>query len=155
WSAATGASSFDTSGGVVGGTVGYNRQIGTWVLGVEGDIDATWLKGSTTAVPCTTNCESRNSWLGTARGRRGYAFNPLMTCLTAGAAFGDIKATPAGFAGQNDTNVGWTAGGGVEVAVGGPWSVKAEYLYADLGDITCNTPSCAWSSKVDFTANIV
>ena len=25
---------FDTSGGLVGGTIGYNWQMGTWVLGV-------------------------------------------------------------------------------------------------------------------------
>src|SRR3954467_6510079 len=40
WSAATGSSSFNTSGGLVGGTVGYNRQMGQLVVGVEGDADA-------------------------------------------------------------------------------------------------------------------
>jgi outer membrane immunogenic protein len=155
WSAATGSSSFDTSGGLVGGTVGYNHQIGRFVLGLEGDIDASWIKGTTTTVPCTTSCETSNSWLGTARGRIGYAFNRVLPYVTGGAAFGDIKATPAGFGGSRDTNVGWTAGAGVEVALAGRWSAKAEYLYADLGDINCPAGNCAVASNVDFTTNIV
>ena len=32
--------------------------------------------------------------------------------------------------------VGWTAGGGVEYAVSRNWTVKAEYLYYDLGSRT-------------------
>src|SRR4051794_26134928 len=30
---------FDLSGGMVGGTVGYNWQNGQWVFGLEGDMD--------------------------------------------------------------------------------------------------------------------
>src|SRR5690606_12995541 len=31
--------SFDVDGGVVGGTLGYNHQVGQIVFGIEGDID--------------------------------------------------------------------------------------------------------------------
>src|SRR5471030_843937 len=62
---------FDVEGGLVGGTVGYNLQTGAWVWGVEGDIDASWIKGSTPAVFCV-GCETRNDWLATGRGRIGY-----------------------------------------------------------------------------------
>jgi outer membrane immunogenic protein len=155
WSAATGSNSFNTSGGLVGGTIGYNQQMGQLVVGVEGDVDASWIKGTTAAAPCTTSCETSNSWIGTARGRIGYAFNRVMPYATAGAAFGDIKATPAGFGGVSDTNVGWTAGAGVEVALAGRWSAKAEYLYADLGDTNCAAGRCAVSTNTDFTTNMV
>jgi outer membrane immunogenic protein len=156
WSAATGASTFDTSGGLVGGTAGYNYQMGQWVLGLEGDIDWSDLKGSTTAAPCTTtSCETRNSWLATARGRLGYSVGRLLPFVTAGGAFGDIKATPTGFAGERDTKAGWTVGGGVEVALTGPWTAKVEYLYVDLGKTTCAAGNCALPSNVDLTANIV
>jgi outer membrane immunogenic protein len=33
----------------------------------------------------------------------------------------------------------WTAGGGVEVALNSAWSVKAEYLYVDLGNVAETT----------------
>jgi outer membrane immunogenic protein len=155
WSAATGASTFDTSGGLAGGTVGYNYQMGPWVLGLEGDVDWSDMKGSTTAVPCTTSCETRNSWLATARGRLGYAVGRFLPFVTAGGAFGDVKATPTAFAGERDSKAGWTVGGGVEVALTGPWSAKVEYLYADLGKSTCAAGNCALPANVDLTSNIV
>ena len=40
----------------------------------------------------------------------------------------------------NDTKYGWTAGFGAEYALGGNWSVKAEYLRVMLGDTTVNAP---------------
>ena len=103
WSAATGSNSFDTSGGVVGGTLGYNWQMNQVVFGLEGDLDWSNIRGSTAAVPCTTSCETRNDWLGTARGRIGYAFDRWMPYVTGGLAFGNVKASPAGFGGDNET----------------------------------------------------
>jgi hypothetical protein len=44
WSAL--GSSFDVSGGLFGGQVGYNRQFGQFVYGVEGDVDWTDIKGN-------------------------------------------------------------------------------------------------------------
>ncbi|HEY4141011.1 MAG TPA: porin family protein, partial [Pseudolabrys sp.] len=65
---------FDTSGGVVGGTIGYNWQAGQTVFGVEGDIDWSNIRGSATC-GVGFSCETKNSWLATARGRVGYAFD--------------------------------------------------------------------------------
>jgi outer membrane immunogenic protein len=155
WTAATGTGGIDTSSGVVGGTLGYNWQAGQTVFGVEGDVDWSNIRGSTTAAPCTTSCETRNDWLATARGRIGYAFNRVMPYVTAGAAFGNIKAIPSGFSGVNETRAGWTAGAGVEVGLVGPWSAKAEYLYTDLGKTNCPAGSCAVSTDVDFNTSLV
>lgn len=155
WSAATGSSSFDTSGGVIGGTVGYNYQMGPAVFGLEGDVDWSNIRGSTSAVPCTTSCETRNSWLGTARGRIGYAFDRFMPYVTGGAAFGDIKASPAGFGGARETKAGYALGGGGEFAIAGPWTAKVEYLYVDLGSTNCPAGSCAISTDNNFRTNLV
>ena len=76
---------------MVGGTAGYNLQFGSAVFGLEGDFDWSDIKGSTTA-NCATNCETTNTWFGTARGRIGYAFDRFLPYFTAGAAFGDVKA---------------------------------------------------------------
>ena len=87
----------DTSGAVVGGTIGYNYQMGQTVFGLEGDGDWSNLRGTSTGGACTgTSCETHNSWLATARGRLGYAFGRFMPYVTGGAAFGDVKATAAG-----------------------------------------------------------
>ena len=37
---------FNVSGGLVGGTLGYNYQMGQAVLGIEGDIDWSNIRGS-------------------------------------------------------------------------------------------------------------
>ena len=36
----------------------------------------------------------------------------------------------------SDSRAGWAAGAGVEWALAGAWSVKAEYLHVDLGTLT-------------------
>ena len=157
WTNAGGSTGgFDVSGGLVGGTIGYNWQLGRWVFGLEGDIDWSDIRGSTSSGICVgTSCETRNDWLGTGRIRIGYAFDRFLPYVTGGVAFGDVKASVAGFGSSNDTNAGWTLGGGVEAAIAGPWTAKVEYLYVDLGNNNCSGGSCALSTNVDFHTNIV
>ena len=123
--------SFNTSGGLVGGTLGYNYQVGQTVFGLEGDIDWSNIKGSSACG--VTSCEVRNDWLGTARGRIGYAVGSFLPYITGGAAFGNIKNTITGIGSSSDNKLGWTLGGGLEAALTGPWTAKVEYLYVDLG----------------------
>jgi outer membrane immunogenic protein len=148
FSAPFAGSSFDTSGGLVGGTLGYNYQMDQIVFGIEGDIDASWIKGSSTCGGLS--CETKNSWLATVRGRLGYAAGRFMPYVTGGAAFGDINNTIAGLGSASETKTGWTAGGGLEYNFNGPWSAKLEYLYVDLGR---GAPIAG--SDADLTANIV
>ncbi|HMJ45429.1 MAG TPA: outer membrane protein [Pseudolabrys sp.] len=124
--------SFNTSGAVVGGTLGYNYQVGQTVFGLEGDVDWSNVRGSSTC-GAGFSCETKNSWLATARGRIGYAFDRVMPYVTGGLAVGDIKSSVAGIGSSTQTKAGWTLGGGVEAAIAGPWTAKVEYLYADLG----------------------
>ena len=141
--------SFNTSGGLVGGTVGYNWQMGPVVFGLEGDVDWSDIRGSTLCGG-VTSCEVRNDWLGTARGRLGYAFDRIMPYVTGGLAVGDIKTSVPGFGDTRDTKAGWTAGGGVEAAIAGPWTAKVEYLHVDLG-----RTSSVLGSNAKFNADIV
>lgn len=143
--------------GFVGGvTLGYNYQTGLWVWGLEGDFDYSGMKGSADCAGGT--CETKNSWFATARGRIGYAgWNNWLPYITGGAAFGDVKATSP-FGDASKTKVGWTAGAGVEYAMWTNWSVKVEYLYADLGKFDCGT-SCGGpgvtTDNITFKTNIV
>jgi outer membrane immunogenic protein len=146
--------SFSTAGAVIGGTAGYNWQMGQVVFGLEGDIDFSNIRGTTT-VNCLPGCETRNTWLSTVRGRLGYAADRWMPYITAGAAFGDIRANFPG-AGARTTKTGWTAGGGVEFALAGNWTAKAEYLYVDLGSFDCGTAcGTAPPDNVSFKTNII
>src|SRR5579872_3657057 len=120
------AGSFNTSGGVVGGTVGYNYQINHFVVGVEGDVDWASISGKTTSAVCPPGCRTSDSWLSTVRGRAGYAIDRFMPYVTGGAAFGNINANTAGLT-TTSTNAGWTVGAGLEFAFSPNWSAKAEY----------------------------
>jgi outer membrane immunogenic protein len=146
--------SFDTNGGLVGGTIGYNWQVGQAVLGLEGDGDWTDIKGSTTTSTLGT-IQTQNDWLSTARARLGYAGDRWMPYVTGGAAFGDIKASLPNFNGTDTTKAGWTAGAGLEFAISGPWTAKLEYLYVDLGNANCSSCGPVSPDNVSLKSNIV
>jgi outer membrane immunogenic protein len=147
-------SSFNPTGGVVGGTLGYNYQIGAAVLGVEGDIDWAGLSGSTTG-GCPAGCKTSDSWLSTIRGRLGYAADRFMPYITGGGAFGNIQASTPGLGGASTTNAGWTVGAGLEFAVAPRWTLKAEYLYVDLGKFNCGVGCGAPVDNVSFSTNLI
>jgi outer membrane immunogenic protein len=145
------------TGGVVGGTVGYNYQFGRVVVGAEGDIDWSGIKGTTSTGACPAGCTTGDSWLSTVRARLGYSADRFMPYVTGGGAFGNINASTPGLAGGTSTNAGWTVGAGLEFAIAGHWSAKAEYLYVDLGKFNCGA-SCAagvTSDNVSFTTSLV
>lgn len=99
--------------------------------------------------------DRRVDWLGTLRGRLGFLVTPTLLIFgDGGLAYGGINAdtfitqalvgpatvgvdTPYFSNGSfNNTRVGWTAGGGAEWMFLPNWSLKAEYLYYDLGSVT-------------------
>jgi outer membrane immunogenic protein len=146
------------SGFVGGGQAGYNWQNGTFVYGVETDIDYINLGGggSTSSASTafggntlTTFRKDGNGYLGTFRGRLGYAgFDRTLLYVTGGLAYGDFGArysgatftnaaglTVANYSSNNnsDTRVGFAIGAGIEYALTPNISIKGEYLYADLG----------------------
>jgi outer membrane immunogenic protein len=149
-----GVDKFNVSGGLIGATIGYNWQINQFVLGAEGDIDWSGIRGSTTTA-CAPGCDTRNHWLSTVRGRLGYAFGRVLPFVTAGLAVGDIKATVPGFPAGSSTTAGWTIGAGLEFGIVSNVSVKAEYLYVDLGNFNCGL-NCglAPNGSVSFNANV-
>jgi outer membrane immunogenic protein len=158
WSSAVTSGDPKPKGVLAGLTLGYNLQTGSWVWGLEGDIDYSGMKGSATGTGACAGvgCETKSSWLGTARGRLGYAgWDRWLPYFTGGAAFGDVKMTPASGASETKTKVGYTLGGGVEYALMSNWSAKVEYLYADLGKSTCSATTCGVATDVNYKANIV
>ncbi len=159
-----------------GGQVGYNWQTSTnLVFGIEADIQASDIKGST---GCVVTCgaaivtaplsilpafpviftddsvTSRLDWFGTVRGRLGYSTGPSLFYVTGGFAYGDVERTANvvgsttaifapgtvnSFAGSfraTTLKTGWTVGAGLESKIWNNWSVKAEYLFVDLGSNT-------------------
>ena len=134
-----GAASGPVSGsgnGISGGAqAGYNYQIGSVVLGVEGDFQVSGQKGNFdgSAGAYSFTSTATVPWFATARGRVGYAFDRWMVYATGGGVYGDskIKGT-ASIGGPFETSkqfFTYTFGGGVEAALWGRWTAKVEYLY--------------------------
>ena len=156
---------FTTNGFLLGGTLGINYLTGSgFLFGVEGDFDWSTLLGqSSTAacaglapglIPAGAACATKSEWFSTARGRAGYVFNRFLVFATAGAAIADIKVglNPPGNYEAVGPQLGWTAGGGVEYAFSDSWTAKLEYLYADLGDVTCSsTGNCVSTATATVT----
>jgi outer membrane immunogenic protein len=117
--------------GVAGGAqAGYNWQTGQFVFGGEADIE---LSGANdTFAPWKFS----NPWFGTLRGRAGFAVSNFLIYGTAGVAFGELQGETVALQSESHTNVGWTAGAGVEAGFAASWSAKVEYLFVDLASNT-------------------
>ena len=148
---------FNTNGGLIGGTIGYNWQgMGSpFVFGLEGDVDWANIRGSFANAACAGGCETKSSWLATVRGRLGYSLDRVMPYITGGLAVGDIQANRVGFSGMSDTRAGWTIGGGIEGVIVDRWTAKLEYLYTDLGSSSCAAASCGIATNVSARNNIL
>lgn len=133
---------FTLDGALVGGTAGFNFQAGPIVWGVEGDIALADISGGAACPVAGISCSVRNRWLATGRGRLGWAINNWMPYITGGMAFGEVRISALPTGSQSTTHGGWTAGGGVEVALNRNWSAKAEYLYVQLDNFDCDAPTC-------------
>lgn len=123
--------------GVNGGyQLGYIRQLGRHlVVGVEADAtfpaptdQLTLDRGPLPPFNSTVD------YIGTVRGRVGYAFDRWMPYLTGGFAWAHnhVDINDGSGAVVSHTQAGWTAGLGLEVAVSGNWTAKIEYDYVAL-----------------------
>lgn len=151
-----------------GGQLGYNYQFNPWlVLGAEADIQAADIGSHGNAVVGivdavgphvqSVNSTKKVDWFGTVRGRVGFTLPSmpnLMVYGTGGFAYGQVvhnvgfadnfigtTISSVGHGYYDNTKVGWAAGGGLEwsPSMFPTWSLKAEYLYVDLGSTRANS----------------
>jgi outer membrane immunogenic protein len=159
-----------------------------WVLGFETDLQWANLS-STVAVPGPTDpsrimtANEKLDWFGTARARAGITpWDRALIYVTGGLAYGHAALStgltrvslvtgantcvvpPAGANNCENgsvtaTRLGWTIGGGLEWALSNNWSLKAEYLYYDLGTVSHtmsdpNFPGTVFNASADLKGSI-
>jgi outer membrane immunogenic protein len=143
---ASGTVSFGDEGGdgfVGGAQIGYNYQMGTFVIGVEADLQWADLGGSdgvafvpagfpATFVPA--GAAGGVDWFGTVRARLGFAFDRALVYATGGFAYGGADSDDDfGIIGDgDDTRTGWALGGGVEYAFTNNLTLGLEGLWVNL-----------------------
>lgn len=136
-----GAFDDDIDGWLGGAQVGYNFSSGGMVFGMEADIQAA-------NIVYTEDLGGGDSFdigigtFGTVRARIGADMGMFMPYVTAGVAYGEhfYKLDVAGLPNISDSEwaFGWAAGVGAEAMLMDNVSLKAEYLYVDLGESTFN-----------------
>ncbi len=142
---------------IAGGQIGYNWRAGGFIVGLEADISRTsagtdvdrtvMVTEGLDTFPIRLQNAAEIDWLGTLRARIGvtpFGNDRVLVYVTGGLAYARVKTAhsfidvdnASGYAGSSS---GWEAGGtigaGLEWGIGGGWTLKAEYLYYDLGDI--------------------
>jgi len=129
-------SSSNDGGFTGGGQIGYNYQIGQFVIGAEADIQYADLKQK----GYWGYSSSGIDWFGTVRARAGVAIDRALIYVTGGFAYGG-GGSDRGYYGYNDwyyrgnnsdTKVGWVLGGGLEYAFTDNLTAKVEGLYVSL-----------------------
>jgi len=122
----------DLDGFVGGGQVGYNYQMGQFVVGLEADLQAADLSSGSNLGLLSV----KTDYFGTVRARVGVAFDRFMPYITGGWAYGNVKSSiPAiGFSSDRSHTGGFAVGGGLEYAVTNNIIAGVEYLYVDLGE---------------------
>jgi outer membrane autotransporter protein len=151
-----------TAGALLGGTLGYNSQVGSWVWGIEADAGWTNANGS---VGCNnplaagqplflTDCRDKADWITTLTGRLGLAMGRALYYVKGGGAWvsesyslvchqapGAVPplscinpaGAPLATASAGDTRSGWTVGYGAEFGLTERWSAKGEVSLIGLG----------------------
>ena len=115
-----------------GGNIGYNYQVGNFVVGAEGDLEGTSVWGS--------------GLRASIRGRLGFAADRVLFYGTGGVAFmtrsGSNTYGAWGYNWGGNTNssrTGWTVGAGLEYAFTPNVSTGLEYRYTQFSGNTGNT----------------
>lgn len=128
----------DSGDGVIGGILyGTSWQFGQWVVGT--DSDWSWADADSGAnvaangLAATVDIDYASS----TRARVGFLARPnLMVYGTAGIAFASVDVSGTLIAGGSDdeTFVGFVAGGGLEATFQNRMFARVEYLHTDYGD---------------------
>jgi len=140
---------------------GYNWQFApAWLVGLEADSSFGSLRDSGVTQPSLFAASTKIDELGTGRLRLGYVMDRMLVYATGGVAYGHEDKTlitsPSPGVATKVYHVGWAAGGGVEYKLDQSWSVKAEYLWTDLGKFDATRPAFpAQVRTMDLTVNTV
>ena len=167
--------------GFTGGVqAGVNVQTGRLVYGLEVDVQSFKLGGARTGTAndpvnvgnvITVGTSFDTDWLFTARTRFGWTVAPnILLYGTGGVAATELGVRNSisssltgaqGAASNTGRVIGWTLGGGAEWALNRHWTLRAEYIYLNFGNVTANAsvsdanvnPSNL-ATTVNLTANI-
>lgn len=139
----------DATGGTVGGQIGYRRQTGQIVLGVEGQGNWAGLTGSNDSVAFADINQTKIDAFGLVTGQIGYAVDNVLFYAKGGAAVTSntyqISSTLTGAQLGKSDHILWggALGAGIEYGFAPSWSVSLEYdhLFMQPGAVHFAAPA--------------
>jgi outer membrane immunogenic protein len=157
----------DLEGGMIGGLVGFDYSLGNGlVIGAVGDMSWLNASGNADVEPGIINptgsdysVDTSMNWLGTIRGRVGFELGDALIYGTGGVAFGGVESDlhedgSDRIGSDSNTQIGWTAGVGVNYMATENVVLGLEYLYVDLGDESYDFGD-AGRADVDINMSII
>jgi outer membrane immunogenic protein len=167
-------------GFIGGGQFGCNYQFASnWVVGLQGDVsfgslsgqaDDPFFAGKNGGPP---TFQAKTTWVASAQGRVGYAWNNILLFGTGGPAWArttfsgdnlDVFGNPSAFCFSggpgvacaptgSDTRLGWTLGAGFEWAFANNWTAGFVYNHYAFGsrNVTLTDPNAFASTVADIT----
>src|SRR3977135_2379342 len=143
WSDPAASAPSSVFSGMIGGVqAGYNYRFPSGLLlGVEADITFPNYLTSNSVVSSLATARSavaeKWDYVGTARGRVGYATGPWLVYATGGLAWAGERFLNSPATGSEEktlnTRLGWAAGAGVEYAFAPHWSARPGYFLCPFG----------------------
>jgi outer membrane immunogenic protein len=136
--------SSNSVGALFGAQAGYNWQVSNWVIGIETDIHHGTGKATAVVNGCDSECtsvETKTRWMGSVRGRLGFAVDRALFYATGGFAYGNPNSVWFEESNSNEFNrtkwrTGYVVGFGAEYAFTNHWTARVEGLYYNLGTET-------------------
>ena len=148
-----------------GGQLGFNYQLGSLVLGIEGELEGVASTNSPSngvVGPAfgTIQVTSSNRWITTLAARIGVTNDTWLFYAKGGGGWVgndnftiNNTVTGALVAGGSNTSSGWLVGAGIEWAVAPNWSIKIEYDYLGLNRQTFTVPAGGLFAGDTFTTS--
>jgi outer membrane immunogenic protein len=141
-------------GWLAGGQIGYNYQMGPWLLGIEGTLSAADISDTVrspippAAVFGNDRLTTKMKSLYTIAARVGVVWNQFLFYGKGGWAGGQVELSAStdfgGGAAWNPgskSRSGWVAGAGMEYMIMPNLILGVEYNYIDLGSATYSAPN--------------
>lgn len=149
---------YDQEGWLVGGQIGYNHMIDSFLVGLEFDASFASIdgEGEFDGDPGVGEYD----WLAGFKARVGFAIDDFLLFGTGGLVLAGYDFDGSSGCQFSQTRDGYLAGGGLEIKISNRASIKAEYNYMNLGDDRqfCNTSfivPIGIVSETDATLNVV
>lgn len=142
----------DPDGISIGAKLGYDQQVGNFVVGVMTDGYYSFADGNGHGAGAG-DYKSELNYYGTVRGRLGYSFGRLMAYGTAGYAYGELEVKNFDDGTADSAMLsGWTYGGGLEYAWNKDLMLHGGYRRIDFDDQTFSSlpaPNNTLSPEMD------